>query len=280
MHNRSTPSQEPNIFKWFVIAMVSVLLIILAFASTFTVDAGKVGVMVTMGKVSNDAYPSGFGIKAPFITKIHEVSVRTESANIDKADCFSSDLQQLHTSLNVLYRVPEESVVKVFRDYSGDAFSSLIVPRVQEALKEVTANQTAEYIAKNRELIKNDTLKATRHKVGPIVEIADINIVNIGLSPQLMKSIEEKMVQQQLTAKAVFVKEQATTDAETAKIKAQGEANAIQIRGKALQENPKAIELQLLEKWDGRAPMYIGGGLSGSQFILPLPQASATEGKK
>ena len=38
-----------------------------------------------------------------------------------------------------------------FQDYAGEPFDSLIAPRVQEAIKEVAASQSAEQIVKNRE---------------------------------------------------------------------------------------------------------------------------------
>src|SRR6266478_9651864 len=71
-----------------------------------------------------------------------------------KADCYSSDLQQTHIELKVLFRIPESSVVKLFQQYYGEPFESLVAPRVHEALKEVTALQSAEQIVKNREQIK------------------------------------------------------------------------------------------------------------------------------
>jgi len=55
------------------------------------------------------------------------------------AECYSSDLQQVKMEVNILYRIPEQSVVRIFQEYAGDPFDSLIAPRVQEALKEVAA---------------------------------------------------------------------------------------------------------------------------------------------
>ena len=43
-------------------------------------------------------------------------------------------LQQVIADLRVQYRVPEQSVVTIFKQFAGDPFDSLIAPRVQEAL--------------------------------------------------------------------------------------------------------------------------------------------------
>ena len=52
---------------------------------------------------------------------------------------------------------------------------------------------------------------------------------------------------------------------------AKGEAESIRIRGEALKLTPAFIELQIVEKWDGKAPLVINGnGASGANILLPL----------
>ena len=46
----------------------------------------------------------------------------------------------------------------------------------------------------------------------------------------------------------------------SAVIKAKGEAESIVIRGEALKKNPEFVDLQIVDKWDGLAPVVIGGG--------------------
>src|SRR5688572_8315402 len=119
------------------------VVVIMASSGTYVVQPGYRGVQVTLGKVSPAFKPEGFGLKAPFVTTIHPISVRQQTAE-DKAECYSADLQQIQIELRVLFRIPESSVVKLFQDYYGDEFESLVAPRVHEALKEATAAQSAE----------------------------------------------------------------------------------------------------------------------------------------
>jgi prohibitin 2 len=143
---------------------------------------------------------------------------------------------------------------------------------VQEALKEVTALQSAEQIVKKREEIKARALVATKEKIGGILIVEDIVLENITLSKELEAAIESKMVQEQEAAKARFTQQKSQIEADTAIIKAKGEAEAIRIRGEALRDTPGLIQLQIVEKWDGKAPLVIGGGgeNTGTNFILPL----------
>ena len=234
------------------------VVVIMASSGTYVVKPGYRGVEVTMGKVSTAFKPEGFGLKAPFITTINQISIRQQTAE-DKAECYSSDLQQITVDLKVLFRVPESSVVKIFQGFYGDPFDSLVAPRVQEALKEVAALQSAEQIVKNREQIKTRSLEIARRKVGTLLVIEDIVIQNIALTKELEHAIEAKMVQEQEASKSKYFQQRVQIEADTAVIKAKGEAESIVIRGEALKKNPAFVELQIVEKWDGLAPVVIGG---------------------
>jgi prohibitin 2 len=172
---------NPNFLpKLIGVAVVVFILVILAATTTYVVDPGTRGIKVTLGKTADQFLPEGFGFKSPFITTIVPVNIRQKTESLSAA-CFSSDLQQVAAELRVLYRVPEKSVVQIYKEFAGDPFDSLIAPRVQEAIKEVTALQTAEQIVKNREEIKQKSLASAKLKIGEILWVEDIVIRNISL---------------------------------------------------------------------------------------------------
>ncbi len=239
-------------------ALLLFVVILMASSGTYVVQPGYRGVEVTMGHVSPAFKPEGFGFKSPLITTIHPISTRQQTAE-DTAECYSSDLQQVKVLLRVLYRIPESSVVKLFQQYYGDPFESLVAPRVQEAFKEVTALQSAEQIVKNREQIKVRALELARQKIGTMIVVEDIVIENISLTKQLESAIEAKMVQEQESQKAQYFQQRAQIDADTAVIQAKGEAESIRIRGQALKDDPAVVDLKIVEKWDGVTPLVVGG---------------------
>ncbi len=248
-----------SIARLIGIAILIFVVVLMASSGTYVVHPGYRGVEVTMGTVSQAFKPEGFGIKTPMVTTIYPISIRQQTAE-DKAECYSSDLQQIQIDLRVLFRIPESSVVKLFQEYYGEPFDSLVAPRVQEALKEVAALQSAEQIVKNREQIKTRALELARKKVGPLLVIEDIVIQNIALTKELENAIEAKMVQEQEAAKSKYVQQRAQIDADTSVIQAKGEAESIVIRGQALKENPAFVDLKIVDKWDGLTPLVIGGG--------------------
>lgn len=244
-----------------------------------SVDSGNRGVITDFGKVSDQIRGEGFQTYCFIGCDLHQVSIRQQKKEVD-APCFSSDLQQVDVKVAVLYRIPESAVVRVFRDYHGEPFDSLIGPRVQESIKEATATRSAEHIVKEREAVKASALEAVRKKVGDILVIEDLIISDVQLSKQLTVSIEAKMVQEQQAAKAKYVQQEAEINSQTQLQQAEAHAKAlvalaeadaksIRIRGQALQENPRAIELQLIEKWNGVSPQIISGQGSGLNLLMP-----------
>ena len=238
----------------------------------YVIDPGWRGVSVTLGRMSENYLAPGPGLKLPFVTEIRRVNVQQKTREMS-AECFSSDLQQVVVQLKILYRIPEDSVVSVLRDYAGEPFESLIQPRVQEATKEVTAMKSAADIVKTREQIKVAALDASRAKIGKLLVIEDLVIEDVKLSRELEQAIEAKMVQQQEAEKAVFRMQQAKTDAETQIIKAKADAEAIRIQGEALQATPKLVDLKMVEKWNGVAPQVVG---AGTNILLPLNKGGSS----
>lgn len=250
-------------------ALVIFVVVVAGSAATYVVEPGHRGVEVILGRVSPGYKPEGFGLKMPFVTRIVPQLIRQQTAKMT-ADCYSSDLQQVKIAVRVLYRVPESSVVAVYRDYAGEPFDALIKPRVAEALNEITARRSAEIIVQKREEVKSQALESARRKVGDVLVIEDLVLEDINLTDALENAIEAKMVQEQEAARARFAQQQAQIEASTAVIKAKGEAESIALRGAALRENPSVLELQIIERWDGITPLVVGPGATGANMMLPL----------
>jgi prohibitin 2 len=272
-----TVNPQP-IFRAVTAAVLVFAVLVMVSSAMYIVQPGFRGVEITLGNVAPEFRPEGFGFKKPFITRIQPMSIRQQTRAMP-AECYSSELQQVRMQLNVLYRVPEHSVVRVFREFAGEPFENLIAPRIQEALKEVTATLSAEMIVRNREEVKTRSLELAQRKVGTnFLDIVDLVLYDINLSPELEQAIELKMVQEQDAAKARFTQLKAEIEAETAIIRAKGEAEAIQVRGLALRSNPDFIKLQVIQNWNGKSPLVVGTD-SGASLLLATEEAGRAPGQ-
>jgi len=263
---------QTGIARLVGVAILLMALVIVGTSGTFIVPSGHRGVLVTLGRVSPEFKPEGFGLKTPFVATVIPVSIRQATADMQSA-VISKDLQEVRTELKVLYRIPEQSAVQIYQQFKGDPFISLIQPRVDEAIKEITKEHTAQEIVQERAKIKQRTLANARKKVGDLLVLVDVVVVDISLSDNYEAAIERKMVQEQEASKAIFEQQKAQIDAQIAVVRARGEAESIKIRGEALSRNPELIDLEIVSKWNGRTPRVVSGEASGAQMILPLGPA-------
>ena len=117
--------------------------------------------------------------------------------------------------------------------------------------------------------------KATTQIVAKIQEsirtmpvlVRDINLTNIDFSDVFEKSIEEKQVQQQ---RALAAKNKTAEIEELARqrlITAESEAKAMQIKGDALRANHGLVELEAVNRWDGKMPQTLMLGENSKTFL-------------
>jgi prohibitin 2 len=244
------------------LGLVAILVVFLFF--TATVDTGNVGVITNFGKVTGRVLDSGWHLVGP-VDHVTEITTQTD------ADCFSSDLQEVKITLAVQTRITKENASDIFKNY-GVEYMSQAEPKILDALKAETAKYEAAEIIANRDKIRSEALKAAQDRLQGFVEVQDLSIVNVAFSDDYEKAIEAKQVAQQRAEQAKYELQQAEVEADKKVASARGEAEAIQIRGDALAKNPAVIDLELINKWDGKAPdtLVTSGSGGAASIILPV----------
>ena len=107
-----------------------------------------------------------------------------------------------------------------------------------------------------------------------IVDVAQIREVYYNRDFELainQKKLEEQKVltMVQITRQKDEQLKQAEIDKNIAIQQAEGEAKALQIKGNSINANPKIIQLEWINKWNGELPNYMMG--NGQGVILNLP---------
>ncbi|MBR6349821.1 MAG: prohibitin family protein, partial [Lachnospiraceae bacterium] len=247
--------------KKIIIGIIVAVIIIIIGANCFTVvDAGHTGVVVTLGKVKEGTLLEGLHLKAPFIQKIVEIDNRIVKLEV-QTEAFSKDLQTVNTTLAINYRVDSSMSYSLYKNVGANYEDVLITPAVNEVLKSITAQYTAEQSVTNRDFISNGLVEGLNEKLNTAgLYITDVNIINFDFSEAFITAIEEKQVAQQQLLKAETDKQTAITnaqaEAESIKIKAQAEAEANSIISASL--TPEIIEYLKVDKWNGVLPQVTG----------------------
>ncbi len=243
-----------------VAAVIVVALAVVALNSFTIVEAGHTGVVVTLGRVNEGVLQEGIHAKIPFVQDIVKIDNRIVKLEVD-TEAFSKDLQTVSTKLAINYRVDTKKSYSIYKNIGADYEAVLVTPAVNEVLKAITAQYTAEESVTNRALVSDGLVAGLNDKLNSIgLYITDVNIINFDFSDAFITAIEEKQVAQQQLLKAETEKQTAITnaeaEAETIRIKAEAEAEANATLSESLTE--QIIEYSKVEKWDGKLPQVTG----------------------
>lgn len=239
-----------------------VFALIIALNSFTVVEAGHTGVVVTMGKVNEGVLQEGLHAKVPFVQDVVKIDNRIQKLKVN-TEAFSKDLQSVNTVLAINYRVDTSKSYSIYKNIGADYENVLVVPAVNEVLKAITATYTAEESVTNRALISDGLVEGLNDKLNGIgLYVTDVNIIDFDFSEAFITAIEEKQVAQQQLLKAETEKQTAITNAqanaESTKIKAEGEAAANKLISDSLTD--RVIENKKIEKWNGELPKVEGSG--------------------
>ncbi len=244
-----------------VLTVLGVIVALVLLTSLFTVvPAGHTGVILTLGRVSDRVLQEGLHVKAPFVQEVVKIDNRIIKLEV-ATEAFSKDLQTVSTTLAINYRVDSSKSYSLYKNVGTSFQEVLITPAVNEVLKAITANYTAEESVTNRAIISEGLVEGLNAKLNADgLYVTDVNILNFDFSDAFIQAIEEKQVAQQQLLKAETEKQTAITnaeaEAETIRIKAQAEAEANRIVSESLSE--EVIENKKIEKWDGKLPQVQG----------------------
>ena len=246
------------------------------------VGNGKVAVVTRFGKTQDETLEPGFHIK-PFFNVLHPMSVQTQTMTIDLS-AFSSDIQQVNTTVTITYNIDKTNAVTLYRDVGDDYETILMMPRAQEDTKIVFSHYTAESLVQQRDVLSTEILSLLQDYLASYgINVTAVAIEDIDFTDAFTNAVETKQVatQEKLTAEteqerltmeaeaeAEREKIRAETDADKAKIAADAEAYSILTQAEAEAEanelianslTPELIEYTQVQNWDGELPSITGG---------------------
>ena len=274
---------EKKTFQKVVIGLIVLICAGLLAGGYYTVDQGDRAVILRFGKVVDVASP-GLHFKIPLIDNVKKISVRTQKVT-EKIDAYSRDIQAADLTISVNYSINPTSVTEIYTKYGVELEDRVIRPQILAKTKDVFGRNNAVEIVQSREAIAASIVKELQgrfEELGVIVQT--VQIEDIVFSKDYERAVEERMnaevqvkkTQQVLETKkleAEMVRAKAAGDAdarvamanaEAASMKAVGDAEAhvIEVKGKALAQNPNLIGLIQAEKWNGELPTTFIPGAS------------------
>ena len=249
--------------------IVCLTLLICAFGSWGTINAGHRGIVVRMGRITGDIKGEGFYTKTPWLDSIWQVDCRVQKEQVETEGA-SRDLQSVRTVVALNLSVDPNRCTGLFQNYGGNFLDSFVAPAMQESVKAIIAQYTAEELITKREHVREAIATLIAAKLNPVgIRTDALNIVNFQFSDSFNHAIEAKVTAEQNALAAKNLLAQKEFEAKQAVATAKGKAEAMQIETQALQGNPQILQLRALEKWDGALPRVSGGAVP---FISVAPE--------
>jgi len=236
---------------------IAIVLIVFVWNSFGIVKAGQIGVRTTFGKVVGLVDP-GFVLRIPFVQKVVLVDLQTQKEQVN-ASSASNDLQTVETVIALNYNLSSDTVIDLFTKLGSDYKVRIIDPAVQESVKAVTAQYTAEQLITKREEVTDKIRISLKDKLAVnYINVTSVSIINFDFSKTFNDAIEAKVTAEQNALTAKNTLEQKKFEAEQRIVTARAEAEAIKIQASAINSQGGAdyVQLKAVEKWNGILPVY------------------------
>lgn len=260
-------------------AAVVVLLIVLG-QPWAIVPPGHRGVLVRLGAVQQTVLPEGFHFRVPVLQRVVLMDVRVQKAET-KAEAASKDLQTVASTVAVNYHVDPGAVAALYQGVGPEYKDRIIDPAVQEVVKAVTAQYTAEELISRRSEVSARMREMLTQRLRPYhLAVDDFSVTNFSFSEEFNRAIEAKQTAEQLALKAQRDLERVKVEAQQRIEQARAEAEALRLQREALTPELlrlREIEAQMraIEKWDGKLPQYTGGPVP----LIPLEAAGGGQNR-
>ena len=255
--------------KLGLFGVIAIVLAVIIFSSTFTVETGEVAIISTFGKVSS-IKQEGLNFKLPFVQNKDTMEVReriyyfSKDNDMDTSLIVSTkDIQTINVELTVQASIADPE--KLYRSFRGKHESRFIRPRVREIVQATISKYTIEEFIRKRTEISRlilDDLKDDFEIYG--ISVSNISITNHDFSDEYEKAVEQKKVAEQAVEKARAEQSKLVLEAESRVKLAEFELKQKELQAEANKVESASLSKQLLqkmaiEKWNGILPRVQGG---------------------
>lgn len=283
-----------------IIIPVIILTVFTGIGCFRSVPTGNTGVVTTFGRVEDYTFDSGIHFVAPW-RKVIKMDNRTQIATATLS-CFSSDIQEVSVVYSVNYQISKSNAQTIYKTIGMDYLNTVMLPKIEEAVKGVLAKYTAEDIIAVRGTLSSQIEEVLVNSLLAYnIEVVATSLADIDFTDAFTNAVEAKQVaeqnklraqteqaQQNLEAQAAAERQviKAQADADSAILAAQADAEVQKIGadaaeyagkkeaailsniGEQMNKYPGLEKYYYYQNWNGKLPDTILGDGNGVLFNL------------
>lgn len=261
---------------------ILLITLLLVMAGCSKVPAGYTGVIVNLMGADKGVAPSEATVGYKFLTPNEELFLFptfNQNFNLAAVKFQDRDGMTISVPIGVTLRAKQGAAPLLFQTYRK-SMEEIIEVNVPQVVNNAFNNAGSKVKASDvYGPGKEAFLKAIEAQVQAHFDSKGIIVESLYLNGQIslpasvidalnasitatQKAQQRENELRQTEAEAAKVRAQAAGEKDAAILRAQGEAESLNIRGAALRNNPNVVELNAIEKWDGKLPTYITSGAS------------------
>jgi prohibitin 2 len=160
-------------------------------------------ILVQFGNVdTSHSLDEGLHFVIPYRDNVAQMEVRTQKI-VEDTTSASKDLQDVSAQVALNYRLNPDRAQVVYQQLGFDYANRVIIPAIQESVKQVTARFNAEELITKRETVKNQIEEQITDRLAAYNIIADaVSITDFQFSQLFKQAVEAKVSAQQRALQA------------------------------------------------------------------------------
>lgn len=265
-----------NIKKIVISVVIALAVLVVGASSLHAVPAGHTGVVTRFGAVDDTVLSEGLHVVIPFVTRVVDMNNQVTKAEVVSASA-SKDLQTVNSTVALNYRIESLSAASVYQNIGVNYENVVVIPAIQEAVKSVMAQYTAEELITLRQTVGVEIQEEISSKLTPYgFSTQSVNIVDFQFSEEFNAAIEAKQTAQQNALKAEQDLARVKVEAEQKIAEAQAEAESYRLKSQEITD--QMLKMEFIDKWDGKLPVVVSDGQSLFNIDSILDSAASSAG--
>ena len=249
--------------RTLVIVLGAALLAFLVFRPFVIVPAGARGVVFTLTSgVLEKQLGEGFHVLVPVVQQALLYDVRTQTYSMsrvhwdgevrgdDSLTALTADGQTVNVDISVRFHPDPENVWRLHREVGADYVNKILRPEIRSQTRvAISEFPVTEVYSASRQVVEDKIETRLRESINRTYLIVDeVLLRDIRFSDAFAQAIENKQIAEQNAQRMQYVLERTEKEREQRIIEAEGEAEAIELKGQAVAENTKVIQYEYVQK--------------------------------
>jgi len=192
---------EGTICTGVMCCVLFILTLAMLISSVHKVDEGHIGIYYKNGALQDHFKEPGIHTKAPFVSDVHQVPIRTVTDTVPDIKCVTKDgITNSFADIQVINTIRKESVISLVKAFGKEFKKPLIYDRVSEEVRLFCANNTIDEVYNTKFMLivayVNDGLKEAISKLGEGgITIDNLVIPKPDIPADIEKNYQEVKVQ-------------------------------------------------------------------------------------